>query len=96
MSDKKSLGQNLMTVLGMKTTKAKKYENQAMMTWFCTRNKLTLFLLQFLLFFISMTQKCLAQNFISFSTKTRQTCKPTENDLVLPPKLLNMIFWIDL
>jgi len=33
---------------------------------------------------------------MTFGMKTRQTCKLTQNDLVLPPKLLSMNFWIDL
>jgi len=42
---------------------------------------------QFLLFSISTAQKYFGQNFVTFGLpKTSQTFKPTQNELVLPPK----------
>ena len=49
--------------------------NQPKMTSFCTQTFLKSFSVFLLLFPINMDKKCFSQNFMTFGTKTRQTCK---------------------
>jgi len=48
----------LMTFPGLESSRARKVENRAEMTWFCTRNIALVFGEYFLLFHISTTEKC--------------------------------------
>jgi len=78
---KKCFGQILSTFPGPGTTGAGKVENWALMTRFCTRNILTLFGVQFLLFSVSMIEKCFGRILTTFLVQA----KPEQEKLKTGP-----------
>ena len=78
---------SLKTLSLLVVPKLPKLANHPKMSWFCPQNPRTWFVVQFILFSINSAQKYFGQNFVTFgSSKTSQTCQPTQTELVLPPK----------
>ena len=62
-------GRILTTFPGSGTTRAGKVENEAQKTQFCTRNILTIFRVQFLLFLVSTVEKCFGLVLTTFQVR---------------------------
>jgi len=65
----KCFGRILTTFPDSGTTRAGKFENEAQKTQFCTRNILTIFRVQFLLFLVSKVEKCFGPVLTTFQVR---------------------------